>query len=534
MRRRLLAIAMASVLVAGVAACSDPTNGGSAGKGTDLSVYLYQKPKRFSPLDSFAGAEGQVMSLVFDNLVSVNANYQFEPRLAQSWDISPDSKTYTFHLRKGSKWSDGKPLSSADVLFSFQLLANPAVSDGMAGRLADVVGVKDFTSGKAKTIAGFSAPDPDTFVVRLNSPNRGLLSNIAGGTYAYVLPQHILGSIPIDKIKDDPFWNKPTVGAGPYTFVQYRTDQYVEVVRNPNFRQPASINRIFLKTITSDVATAQLGTGELSLAQVSATDAKTVQGMSGIKTVSQKGGNGFVRVAVNQTQQRFKDPRVRQAMLYALDRKQFVQKSLAGFGLVPNTSLMGKFVPAGIDDYAYNPTKAKALLAAAHWDSSKPVSLAWIPGTRDRDDFVTLAQSQLNAVGIKVVPKQVQAAELGQLQEKATFDLTLFGGGLYTVDGSSVAPILSCKSIPLKAGNISRFCDPKIDALLDQAVGEPDDAKRLGLYQQVAKLDNQESSYLWAYSPDTIWAYNGRLTGFTGHGNFTLVFWNAYEWKLSG
>jgi peptide/nickel transport system substrate-binding protein len=532
----LLALMTATALLVGAAACSDPTNGGSAANGAsgqDLSVYLYQKPKRFSPLDTFGGAEGQVMSLVFDNLLSVNSSYAYEPRLAQSWDVSPDSTTYTFHLRKGLKWSDGKPFSSQDVLFTYQLLANPAISDGMSGRLAAVAGVKEFTSGKAKTISGFTAPDSDTFVVKLAKPSRGFLSDISGGTYAFIVPQHVLGGVPVSKIKDDPFWNKPTVGMGPYTFVQYKTDQYVEVVRNPNFRTPASIQRIFLKTVSSDVATAQLGTGELRMAQISATDAKTVSGMSGIKTVSQKGGNGFVRIAVNQTEKRFQDPRVRQAMLYALDRKQFVEKSLAGHGLVPNSSLMGQFLPAGLNDYAYDPQKAKSLLAAAGWDSSKPVSLAWIPGTRDRDDMVTLVQSQLTAVGIKIQLKQVQAAELGDLHNKATFDLTLFGGGLYTVDGSSVYPILSCTAFAPKSGNIPRFCDQQLEGLMDRAGAEPDAAKRLALYQQVAQRDNQLVSYLWLYSPDTIWAYSDKLSGFTGHGNFTLVFWNVYDWKLA-
>lgn len=535
MKRRLGAsLLLVAALAVSSAACSDPTANnasGGSGKGT-LNVYLYQKPTRFSPLDGFQGADQQVMSLIFDNLVTVNDQYQYEPRLAEKWDISPDGTTYTFHLRKGLKWSDGKPFSSKDVLFTYQLLVNPKISDGMGGRLANVAGVNEFAAGQAQNVSGLTAPDENTFVVKLATPDRGFLSAIGGGAYAYIVPEHVLSSVPVEQIKDNKFWSEPTVGMGPYTFVAYKTDQYVELSANQNFREPVSIKKIFLKPVTSDVATAQLGTGEMDLAQISATDVKTVEAQENLNVVSNKAA-GFVRVALNQTQPRFADPRVRQAFLYAIDRKSFVEKSLGGHAQVPNSVLQGRFVPDGLNAYPYDPNKAKALLAEAGWDSSKPVTLAWIPGTRDRDEFVTLAQSQLSAVGVKVELKQVQAAQLGEFNAKGNFDMNLFGGGLYSVDGSSASPVMSCGAFPPKSGNIPRFCDRQIDQLLTQAGAETDDNKRDELYQQVTKRDNELVSYLWAYSPDTIWAHNSKLTGFTGHGEFTLGFWNASKWKLS-
>ncbi|MEV0155821.1 ABC transporter substrate-binding protein [Micromonospora sp. NPDC050686] len=536
MKRRFGAsLLLVAALALGSTACSDPTattTSGGSGKDT-LNVYLYQKPKRFSPLDTFQGADQQVMSLIFDNLVTVDDQYGYEPRLAEKWDISPDGGTYTFHLRKGLKWSDGKPFTAKDVLFTYQLLVNPKVSDGMAGRLANVAGVTEFADGKAQNVSGLSAPDENTFVVKLASPDRGFLSAIGGGAYAYILPEHVLGGVPVEQLKDHTFWSEPKVGMGPYTFVSYKTDQYVEVAANPNFREPASIKKIFLKPVTSDVATAQLGTGEMDLAQISATDVKTVEGQKNLKLVSNE-APGFVRIALNQTQPRFADPRVRQAFLYAIDRKSFVDKSLAGHAKVPNSVLQGTFVPDGINAYPYDPQKAKALLGEARWDSSKPVRLAWIPGTRDRDEFVTLVQSQLSAVGVKVELQQVQAAQIGEIQAKGDFDMNLFGGGLYLVDGSSAFPVLSCTAFAPKSGNIPRFCDQQIDQLLTQAGAEVDESKRDELYQQITKRDNELVSYLWAYSPDTLWAHNTKLTGFTGHGEFTLGFWNAYKWKISG
>lgn len=529
MRRIGAALLLVATLALG-SACSDPTatNSGDSGKDT-LNIYLYQKPKRFSPLDGPNGPDQQVMSLIYDNLLTVDDQYRYAPRLAEKWDASPDGTTYTFHLRKGLKWSDGKPFSSKDVLFTYTILAHPKLGSG--GRLANVAGLKEFGAGQAQSISGLTAPDENTFVIKLAKPDRGFLSAIAGG-FNHIIPEHVLGSVPLEKIKDHEFWNSPTTGMGPYTFVTYKTDQYVELAANPNFREPVSIKKIFLKPVTSDIATAQLGTGEMDLAQISAIDAKTVEGQPNLKVVTNKGA-GFVRIAMNQTQPRFADPRVRQAFLYAIDRKSFVEKSLGGLATVPNSVLLGRFVPEGLNTYDYNPEKAKSLLAEAGWDASKPVTLAWIPGTRDRDDFVTLVQSQLTAVGVKLELKQVQSAQIGEMHTNGTFDMTLFGGGLYTVDGASAYPVLSCDAWTPKSGNVPRFCDRQLDGLLSQAAAEPDEKKRDALYQQVAKRDNELVSYLWGYSPNTIWAHTRKLQGFTGNGEFSIGFWNAEKWSLT-
>ncbi|MEV4896719.1 ABC transporter substrate-binding protein, partial [Nonomuraea sp. NPDC055795] len=297
---RPLGVLAAAVLVLATG-CSDPTNSGSkTAQGSALSVYLYQKPKRFSPLDPLTGPDQQVMQLVYDNLLTVNDRYEYEPRLAERWDVTP--RKVVFHLRKGLKWSDGTPFSSKDVLFTYKLLADAKLGSAMAGKLAGAV---------------FEAPDADTFVINLAKPNVGFLSLLAG-PFGFVLPEHVLGSVPAAQLTGHAFFNKPTAGMGPYTFVQYKTDQYVELAANPNYRKPVSIPKIFLKPVSSDVATAQLGTGEMDLVQISPTDLRAVGALKGV-TVAGRPSPGFLRMAVDQTDRRFADPRVRQAMLHAID-----------------------------------------------------------------------------------------------------------------------------------------------------------------------------------------------------------------------
>ncbi|GAA3940693.1 ABC transporter substrate-binding protein [Actinomadura viridis] len=531
--RRGLAMALGGALTAGaLAACSsDPTQGSSGGGDTGvLNMYLYQKPKTFSPLAPNNGPDQLVMSFIFDSLYGADASYALRPRLAAAApQVSEDARSVTFTLKPGLKWSDGKPLTAKDVVFTYNALANPATGSAQAGRFAAVDGAGDLADGKAASLKGVTAPDDTTVKIATTRPAAGLpglIGNIP------ILPEHVLGRLPVKGLGDDAFFTRPTVGSGAFTFVQYKTDQYVELAANPHHRQPASIKKVFLKPVTSDVATAQLGTGEMDLAQISPTDLPAVRKLKDVKVVTAK-SPGFNRIAVNQSQTRFKDERVRQALLTAIDRKGLVDKVLAGAGTVVDSSFYGDLAPSGAG-YPYDPEKAKSLLAAAGWDSSKPVTLSWVPGQRDRDTAATVIQNQLKAVGVNVELKQVQVDALLSSYEKKSYDLALFGGGNYATEPSTVATIDACDQAYPAGGNVAHFCDAGLDGLLKKADAVADPAARKSVFQEAAKVENAKVPYLWLYNPDTIWAYRTRLSGFEPSGVPTneVGFWEQANWKL--
>jgi peptide/nickel transport system substrate-binding protein len=318
---------------------------------------------------------------------------------------------------------------------------------------------------------------------------------------------------------------------GPYQFVAYKTDQYVELRANPSYRSKVNIARIFLKPVTSDVATAQLGTGEMDLAQISATDLPTVQAMKNM-TVVAKDAPGYTRIAWNQTKPQFKDPRVRQAFLYAVDRKKIVETVLGGKGTVPNNSFVAQPPASGLNDYAYNPGKAKDLLKQAGWNPGTTVTLAWIPGQRDRDTTVTVVQSQLQAVGIKVSLKQMQAADLVDSYKTLQFDMVLYGGGGYAVEPWNVHTILGCDNFYPTGGNIAHFCDKALDQEMLTANKTTDGSARTASYQKAAQIENEQVSYFWLYNPQSVWAHNTRIKNFQASGDFTNPFINISQWKI--
>ncbi|HVX42680.1 MAG TPA: ABC transporter substrate-binding protein [Mycobacteriales bacterium] len=525
-------LAAATTALTVLAACSsDPTqkdSGGGSGQST-LNVYLYQKPKLFSPLEGANGPDQIVMSLVYDSLLGQDGQFNQVPHLATSLPkVSPDAKTFTFTLRQGLKWSDGKPFTAKDVLYTYNLLANVKSGSATPGNYSGIAGYDAVAAGKADTLSGLSAPNDHTFVIKTSKPDIGIVGLIGG---APILPEHVLGKDPIDQVQKDSFFTKPTVGMGPYTVVTYKTDQYVELTKNKNFRSPLNIDKIYLKPVTSDVATAQLESGEMDLVQISPTDLPTVEKMKNVAVVSKKSA-GYIRIALNQSKPEFQDKRVRQAVLYAVDRKKLIQKVLGGKGTVVNTTFMKDAMPKGLNQYPYDPAKARQLLAQAGWDKNRTVELEWIPGQRDRDTTVNIVQSQLQAVGMKVKLRQVQSAQLVQSYDQKSFDMVLYGGGNYSTDPWSAQPILACSQDYPNGANVTHFCDHQLDAALDQANQTTDTAARMKLYQKAAKIENEDAAYYWLYNPDTIWAYNTRIQGFEGSGDFANPFLDIADWKL--
>jgi len=534
---RRLRWAATALLATGLVAagCAGPqpaqqSEGSKGSKGGSVSIVLYQKPKLFSPFEPAHGPDQQVMTLIYQSLMTPNPDLKLEPQLAEKVDINDNATQFTFHLRKGLKWSDGKPFTSADVLFTHQALANPKSTSPASGSYKDIVGAKEVAAGTADTVSGMTAPDENTFVIKTTSPNYGVLAQVS---IAMILPKHILGDKPLETIAKDPFFSNPTVGMGPFQFVKYEVDQYVELKRNPNFAKEVGLDTVFLKPITADVATAQLGTGEMDIAPVAPSDKETLDSFGTLNFQTSKEG-GFVRVGLNLTQERFKNVKVRQGLLTGIDRKAIIDSALPGVGVDRNSSFDPSVSGKDIDDYAYDKDKAKALLTEGGWDFNQTVKLAWIPGSNpDRDAAAIAIESQLKEIGVKVELQQVDAGWTTEALKGPSFDMFMFGGGNYTVDSWNVYAIESCETQYPNGGNTVRFCFPKLDAKMKEANGTSDEGQRKKLYTEAAKIDNEQVPYLWLYSPGGLWAVNKKLQNYkplspTGGG-----FYHAEDWLLA-
>lgn len=557
-RRSWLTVAMVALLV--LAACSpgseteqtDPTgesdttvpadtpddSGDDSGDDSDigeaqnLNVFLYQAPRSWNPFLPYHGPDQQVMDVIFQKLIINNADFEYEGRLAESWDISEDGRTFTFNLYPGLAWNDGTPLTANDVKFSLELLANPNAS-GTAGRFSSVLGQPEYADGTAAEVEGFRVIDDSTFQIELSAANVGFLTTIAAQS-VYILPQHVLGDVDPAELGDHQFFMSPTVGYGPYNFVEHVVDQRVVLEANPDYHLGApSIDTLTLLPLDGDVATAQLGTGELDLAFISASDIELVESFDDV-VLQPAQGTGSIRMSINHGKERFQDMRVRQAMMYAIDRQGLIDVLLEGYGDQVTVGYYTPWaLPSDLNEYPYDPDRARELLAEAGWDSSEPVEIQWIPGTRDRDAAVPIIQEQWNAVGITTEIVNVEVAELLAKRDDGTYDLTLFGGGDYSVDPHPLYLVTNCDD-PSWTG--PGWCEQEgveeLLAMWREADATADFDQRQEMYHEISRQLNDLVPYIWLYNNNTIWAHNDRLEGFEAHGNFTEGFWNAHEWTI--
>ncbi|HEV8534608.1 MAG TPA: ABC transporter substrate-binding protein [Candidatus Limnocylindria bacterium] len=470
------------------------------------------------------------MTLVYDALVALAPDDTYESRLASGYTVSPDATTYTFRLRPNVKWSDGQPFTSKDVAFTFKLLMTPDVS-AHAAKLTDVKGRADFVAGKTTEVTGFRTPDTNTFVIELERPNSALISALSW-PFIGILPEHVLGQVPPKSLATHQFFLAPTVGLGPFKFVKWETDQYIELDRNPSYWRSVSIDKIFIREMAADVANAALEKGELDIAITNAQDADRLDKLPKV-TVDSAPNPGINLISLANDKAPFNDVRVRQALLYAIDRKGIINTVHGGRGTIVNTHMRAPgTVPQGLEAYDYSPTKAKQLLADAKWDPSYVIKMQWIKGVKDRDQTNEIVQANLAAVGVKMELQPYERGPLLDAYRLRTFDATAYGGGIYTIDGDSVTVPIACAQAYPKGTNITHYCNQRVDDLLARARSISDEAEKKRLYQEVAKISNTEVTNLWLNVADTLYARSDRLKGFKPYGDFTQFLLTASSWTL--
>src|SRR5207248_1035848 len=344
---------------------------------TDAHIAIQVKPTGFYTLKFIAQ---QISFLFLDKLLTVADDWTRQPRLAERWETGADGKSVTFYLRKGLKWSDGAPLTAKDIHFTFKSTMDTRTA-ALPGPTSIIKGYQDFRDGKIDSPPGLVIVDDTTFRLDFDTPNAGFVPSISFLGFQ-ILPEHILGSVDPAQLQKHPFFLNPTVASGPFKFVKYETDQFIQVDRNPNFWGPvAKLERIFVHTSTSDVAAAQLQKGEIVHTQISVTDTETLKNVPGIK-VANKPAAGIFVMAPEIDGQKFNDKRVRQALVYAIDRQGIIDQVFKGYGRVVNSHIIGPewAVNPSLNKYEYNQDMAKALLAEACWDPNTPVVINWLAG----------------------------------------------------------------------------------------------------------------------------------------------------------
>lgn len=486
--------------------------GGGVSVGTaTINYQLYLQASSFNPFVALTGGDGIISLLQFQPLLSV-ANNKYVPRLAEKWSVSDDAKTYTFTLRD-AQWSDGKPITAEDVIYTIEANLDPKTTSIYGGSMGQIKGAKEFTAGSADKVAGLSAPDEHTVKVELASPNSAFLADWAP---IGIVPEHIYSSIALEKLKGNEAFRSPAAGSGPYVFSKWVSDDVIEFVANPKFWADVPAGKLIVKYLAGDAALAQLETGEVDVAQIPAAEVEPLKAEQKVNVLQAPDSN-LMTLHTALKNGKLADKRVRQAVLYAINRQAIVDKVLAGQGKVAESALFAPdwAQPADLVKYDYNPDKAKQLLADAGWKADTVVHLDINPGQADRDAVMNIVAGQLNAVGMKAELTPHQPAQMADVVKNNEFDLLITAlGQIPTIEPARINIRLMCDQQAPAGVNITGYCNKDLDKLLEEGVSTTDQAKRKDIYQQANKIINDEVPIIPLYVPMASYGVAKRISGF--------------------
>ncbi|HVA84759.1 MAG TPA: ABC transporter substrate-binding protein, partial [Candidatus Saccharimonadales bacterium] len=429
------------------------------------------------------------------------------PDLADSWDVSPDAKTYTFHLHPGVTWQDGTPFTAQDVIFtitqSFKYKFRYTNAEWEEIQGADAV-----KAGTATTLSGLTAPDANTIKITLSNPNSIYLTQITEPEDV-ILPQHLLQNVDPAGIEKSAFAQTAPVGTGPYKFIKYVTGQEVDFVANPTyFKGVPQIQNLFMLRTPANAAVAQAASGGLDLViRASPADYQAASQIAGDNVISIPG--------VGQTSGQFNlalvpSVQLRQAIYYAIDRKGIVSSIFNGLARVLEVAPGFTEYP-DLNPYAYDPAKAKQLLAASGWDVTKPFRIIYDQTYPSVADYMPVIQQDLQAIGMNVELDPLDSTTFINRSEnqRTTWEMAMENGGNEGISPANSASYYDCTRPTFESG----YANCQVDQWFKDALQTSDATKQDGFYHQIALALNTDLPNLSFWSPDSINIASKKLGG---------------------
>ncbi|EMA7400399.1 ABC transporter substrate-binding protein [Bacillus cereus] len=476
----------------------------------------------FLPYFQQNGWDGNVTSVIFASLVSTDKQGKPIPELAEKWDVSSDQLTYTFHLRKDLKFSDGSPLTADDVAFTLTLLHDKAYEGEVDISQYAVKGGKEYKEGKATSIEGIQVVDQQTIKITTEKVNSQAIF-VLGGT---VLSKAYYGkdykqNTSLDYLKD--LYGKP-LAAGPYKFEKYIPGQEVRFVANENYYAGKPKIQNFIYKITSgdtklqlfqtgEVDHTGLGTGDEVLEQAKALEFANIQ----IETAP-----SFSYIYMNNNKPYLKDKKVRQALIYGLDRKKYVDTALKGYGTVANVPIhptSWAYTEEGVNKYEYDKEKAKKLLDEAGWKvgsdgirekDGQKLKLSYFgpSSAKDSDLLIPIAKENYKEIGVEFNPEFMDFNTMLSKVNKGDYDLASVSTPI-TSDPSETAGEYLSTANETSLG----YKNAKVDELIQKGIETVDIEKRKPIYKELYKELSDDPPVILLNYRRTITGYNGNIKG---------------------
>lgn len=491
---------IAIVAVTALAGCSTGRGVDLGDSSNNLVAAIAGEPDQLDPHKTSAYFSFEVLENVFDTLVEPDANLEMRPALAESWEVSPDQLSWTFHLRPGVTFHDGSPFTADDVVFSYRRIIDE--------QLANV--------DKFSAVTDVRAVDPMTVVIDVKHPTPNLLTNIGGFKGMAIVQRRNVES---GQIATHP------VGTGPFAFRSQKSGDSITLTANPSYwgGEPKVAGVTFRFISEPSTALSALQAGEIDW-----TDSIPTQRVAQLRDddslhLAVTASNDYWYFALNEAHKPWDDVRARQAVAYGIDRAAIVQATSYGTAAANQLAIPeGNPWYTAYDRYRYDTDAARRLLDEA---GVGDVDLDMLV-TSEYPETVTAAQviaDNLAPLGITVNIRTVDFATWLDEQNSGHFDMLMMGW-LGNIDPDD---FYYAQHHTNGTSNAQKFSNPEVDRLLDAGRVETDRQARFDDYRRAATIIADEVSYIYLYNPSVIQAWVRNLSGYEARRDGAVRFRTA-------
>jgi len=474
-----------------------------------------------------------VADQLFERMVSCTHDGEYLPRLADSWEMSEDHTSMTFHMNKNAKWHDGEPLTADDVVFTLKAVTSEKMDNYYRSKFVCLAGTDDNGICASPDDLQVEAIDDYTVKVGLKTPKdeQTVLSTLC--SFFYVLPQHILDTGDYSDINSSDFWTSP-VGAGPFKYVKDIAGEQLEMTANEDYYLGCPDFKTFvIKVVPATSLTAGLLNGEIDVVgagSIPLSDWGTIESSDNLVAESIPSyAYQYMEFNLSDGNDAFQDAAVRIAFDKAIDKQLIVDQLMAGEGQVA-VGPMPKYHPYyndALEGNSYDPNAAKSALEAANFDFNRTYRLIVPQGNQVREQSALIIQQNLKDIGIKVEIETYDFATLLEMMRNGDFDLGLLGGGS-NIDPNESAVIVK----PGSAQNYSLLTDGKwydLAAKGDSLVNFNERKEAFDAYQ-AALVEDQP--YIWLYHQNNLQAHSTRIAEIPME-DFIWYNYEVWTWKLA-
>lgn len=534
-RNRILSLLLAGVMALGLTACGASNAGaaadetGSAAVSTEsassdtaasgekiINVGVTNTIGSLNPLLLNGGEINKYATgLMFLPLMELDADLNFEGMLADSI-TTEDNKNFIVHIDDAATWSDGTPVTADDVVYTALRLASPVIGNtAMMYYVFEGVGDDGFVEEGAESIDGIQKVDDKTvqFTTKEEMPITTFENSYA--RYLLTLPKHVIEQYSEEELSTAEWFNHPDVVSGPFIVTDFDVDHYISYEANKDYWKGApKIDKLNIKIVDGSQLYAGLQSGEIDITQQTMSDIpqEDYESVEALDNVDVVYGSPVTNQSVFIQTKNVPDVKVRQAMLYAIDRQQILEELLNGHGEIVDgfLSSASPFYDDSLTPVSYDPEKARALLEEAGWDGSQTIRFYVNSGDSTFVNAASIIAAEWAAVGIKAEIQTVDFATLMSVAGTEDYDVLAVQYTYAPVDPyPDVAWLLGGE------GSWTGYSNDTLNEALtkSQLTSDPEETKEL--FSVVDKKVQEDVPMFSAYVISAQGAVSKRITGAT-------------------